>query len=58
MNQDYRVISENLVISQPLYDNNQACQSIYDKYLKDCAVIPVSVKDQEEPKERPFVEAR
>ncbi|CAD8147497.1 unnamed protein product [Paramecium octaurelia] len=59
MNQPNHVISENLVISQPLYDNDQAAQSIYDKYLKDCSLIPIRlIEESKETQERPFAGTR
>ncbi|CAD8071981.1 unnamed protein product [Paramecium sonneborni] len=59
MNQPNNVISENLVISQPLYDNDQAAQSIYDKYLKDCSLIPIQlIEESKEIQERPFAGTR
>ncbi|CAD8065126.1 unnamed protein product [Paramecium sonneborni] len=59
MNQPNHVISENLVISQPLYDNDQAAQSIYDKYLKECSLIPIRlIEESKETQERPFAGTR
>ncbi|CAK62244.1 unnamed protein product (macronuclear) [Paramecium tetraurelia] len=59
MNQPNHVISENLVISQPLYDNDQAAQSIYDKYLRDCSLIPIRlIEESKETQERPFAGTR
>ncbi|CAD8153526.1 unnamed protein product [Paramecium octaurelia] len=59
MNQPNHVISENLVISQPLYDNDLAAQSIYDKYLKDCTLMPNRlIEESKETQERPFAGTR
>ncbi|CAK91440.1 unnamed protein product (macronuclear) [Paramecium tetraurelia] len=59
MNQPNHVISENLVISQPLYDNDLAAQSIYDKYLKDCSLMPIRlIEESKETQERPFAGTR
>ncbi|CAD8045175.1 unnamed protein product [Paramecium primaurelia] len=59
MNQQNHVISENLLISQPLYDNDINAQSIYDKYLKDCSLIPIRlIEESKETQERPFAGTR